>query len=186
MNIGRGTAALTIAMALFAAGCSSSSDSSSSDTTTPTTQAAPTTAASPTTAAASPTTAAAAASTDPMSGVPAPAGATQLRQDQLTGGGVHTAYTTTEPPAQVVSAYQAVLQGAGWTVQNSGGGGSAYGGNAGLTATEGARHLSLEAGGPTGQTFVDLCVWTTKPSNNSCGSDNDDNENDNDEDNNNN
>lgn len=182
MNIGRATAALTVAMALFAAGCSSSSDSSSSDTTTPTTQATPTTAASPTTAAgATPTTAA--ASTDPMSGVPAPAGATQINQDQLAGGGVHTAYTTTEAPAQVVSAYQTVLQGAGWTVQNSGGGGSAYGGNAGLTATEGARHLSLEAGGPTGQTFVDLCVWTSKPSNNSCGSDND---NDNDEDDNNN
>ena len=41
-------------------------------------------------------------------------------------------------------------------------------GAASLQATNGAKYLALNAGGPTGTTYVKVCVWPTRPSDNRC------------------
>ena len=44
-----------------------------------------------------------------------------------------------------------------------------FGGGAGLTATNGGRYLKFNAGGPAGQTFIDGCVWPSRPGDDNCG-----------------
>lgn len=146
---------IVIVMAgLVAPGCSSSNDSSSDGTST--------------------TTTAAASSGDSASGllagVPDPDGASKESQDDVGSDGVHRYYTTTATPSEVVSSYTSALESNGWTIQNSGSGGSRSGGG-GLTATNGARYLVLSVEGPAGAAFIDLCVWPSQPSDDSCSSD---------------
>jgi hypothetical protein len=157
-------------VAAAACGGSSDGDATSASTTATTVAAAAETSTStaPTTSAApAPTTTAAAA--NPVA--PAPSGATQERQDAISEGGQHTYYVTSEAPAQVVAAYQATLQAAGWTVEGSGGGGYGEYGGGGLTASQGASYLVMNAGGGDGQTHIDICSWPARPAEDGCGSD---------------
>jgi len=78
-------------------------------------------------------------------------------------------FSTSTNPGAVISSYQQALAGAGWTVTGSGGTGSSSGGGAGLQATNGPKYLSVNAGGPTGMTYVSVCVWPAKPHDNNCG-----------------
>lgn len=147
---------IVIVMAgLVASGCSSSNDSSSDGTST--------------------TTTAAASSGDSanglLAGVPDPDGASKESQDDVGSDGVHRYYTTTATPSEVVSSYTSALESNGWTIQNSGSGASWPGGGGGLTATNGARYLVLSVEGPAGAAFIDLCVWPSQPSDDSCSSD---------------
>ena len=59
----------------------------------------------------------------------------------------------------------------GWEIEDFGGGGDPFGfaSGAGLTATNGDRYLKMNAGGPTGSIFVDICVWPTQPNEDNCG-----------------
>jgi hypothetical protein len=109
--------------------------------------------------------------------VPAPADAEFQAEDRIQEGGLHAFYTSTKSPADVVSAYEAALKNAGWTIESSGGGGDPFGmfGGAGLTATNGTRYLKFNAGGPAGKTFIDGCVWPTKPGDDNCGQNNNQN-----------
>lgn len=116
-----------------------------------------------------------------MDGVPAPSGATAKSSDEISDGGEHTYYTASESATDFVSGYESQLSGAGWSVNDSGGGGSSEGGGAGLTATSGDKYLVVAAGGPSGETFADLCVWPQKPSNDDCGDDSDDDDSDDDD-----
>jgi len=65
------------------------------------------------------------------------------------------------------------LKSNGWSTETSGGEGSSFGGHSGLTATNSSRYRVFEAGGPGGETFIDLCVWPSQPSNDDCGSEDD-------------
>ena len=109
------------------------------------------------------------------------AGVTELQnaefkaEDAIQEGGRHFFFTSGAAPADLVSGYQTALEAAGWTILNSGGGGDPFGmfgGGAGLTATDGTRHLVLNAGGPAGQTFVDGCIWPSQPGDDNCGQNN--------------
>jgi predicted RNA-binding protein with PUA-like domain len=114
-----------------------------------------------------------------MAGVPEPAGAAFQAEDAIQEGGRHRFHTSSDSPGSIVSAYEAALKSAGWNVVSSGGGGDPFGlfgGGAGLTATNGSRYLKFNAGGPAGSTFIDTCVWPAKPGNDNCGQNNNNNQ----------
>lgn len=81
-------------------------------------------------------------------------------------------YMTSANPIAVINAYAQALPTSGWTVTSSGESDSEYGGNAGLQATNGAKYLSINAGGPAGTTYVSVCVWPSKPDRDYCSIDN--------------
>ena len=112
---------------------------------------------------------------DLLSGLPTPPNSQTLGTEAISAGGQQASYKTSAAPAAVVAAYKESLPQAGWTVTDAGGSGSSYGGGAGLQATNGPKYLSVNAGGPSGTTFVNVCVWPSKPKNDSCGGDNDNN-----------
>ena len=62
-----------------------------------------------------------------VANVPEPAGATYQAKDAIHEGGVHFYYTTSQAPADVVSAYGAALETLGWEITDSGGGGDPFG-----------------------------------------------------------
>ena len=88
---------------------------------------------------------------------------TFMRQSLPTGGEQAT-YMTTATPAGVISFYMQILPAGGWEVTDS----DEESGAASLQATNGAKYLALNAGGPTGTTYVKVCVWPTRPSDNRC------------------
>ncbi len=99
--------------------------------------------------------------------VPMPAGAQNVNQNPK-GNGTHYFFRTGSSPASIVNGYRGQLQSAGWKILSSGSGGSSWGGNGGLTATKGQSYLVLNAGGPGGETYVNLCVWPGRPNNDNC------------------
>ena len=106
---------------------------------------------------------------DLLSGVPVPPDSKALGTQTLSSGGQQASYSTATSPSGVIASYKQALPTAGWTVTGGGGGGVSYGGGAGLQATNGPKYLSVNAGGPAGLTFVNVCVWPSKPGNDSCG-----------------
>ena len=78
-------------------------------------------------------------------------------------------------PADVVGSYESALSATGWNIESSGGGGDPFGlfgGGAGLTATNGDRYLTFNAGGPPGSTFINACIWPAKPGDTNCSQNN--------------
>jgi hypothetical protein len=108
---------------------------------------------------------------DLMSGIPTPPDSRSLGSEAIASGGQHAAYSTSASPASVIAAYKQSLLQAGWTVTGSSGSGSSWGGGGGLQATNGPKYLSVNAGGPAGTTYVDVCVWPSRPHNDNCGND---------------
>jgi hypothetical protein len=106
---------------------------------------------------------------DLMNGVPTPPNSKSLGTQAISSGGQLARYSTSTNPGGVIASYKQALSDAGWTVTGGGGGGSSYGGGAGLQATNGPKYLSVNAGGPAGQTFVSVCVWPSKPARDNCG-----------------
>jgi hypothetical protein len=110
-----------------------------------------------------------------LANIPEPAGAAFQAQNSIQEGGRHFDYTSSNTPADVVGNYETALEANGWTIVSSGGGGDPFGlfaSGAGLTATNGSRYLKMNAGGPTGSTHVDVCVWVAKPVDDNCGQNN--------------
>jgi hypothetical protein len=104
-----------------------------------------------------------------LAGIPTPADSKSLGSDTVGSGGEKASYSTSANPDAVIESYKQSLAGAGWTVIASGGSRSSYGGGAGLQATNGPKYLSINAGGPAGRTFVNVCVWPEKPKDDNCG-----------------
>lgn len=92
----------------------------------------------------------------------------QKMSEEAKGAGTHIYYTSRQSAQDVMSAYRSTLEADGWTIDSMGGGGSAWGGNAGLTASKGAEYLVMSIGGETGATNIDLCVWPSKPADDNC------------------
>ena len=99
--------------------------------------------------------------------VPTLSGA-QLVSTKPKGAGTHWYYQSSNSAAQVANGYKGQLQSAGWNIVNIGSGGSSWGGNSGLTARKGAAYLVLQAGGPSGQTYINVCAWPSQPDNDNC------------------
>jgi hypothetical protein len=104
-----------------------------------------------------------------LAGVPDPPNSTALGAGAIASGGQKASFTTPADPSAVIASYRQTLPGSGWTVTGAGGAGSSHGGGAGLQATNGQRYLSINAGGPAGTTFVNICVWPSKPADDHCG-----------------
>jgi hypothetical protein len=109
---------------------------------------------------------------DLLGELPAPADSQKLATKDISSGGQLAHYMTSANPIAVIDSYAQALPASGWTVTSSGGGGSEYGGNAGLQATNGPKYLSINAGGPVGTTYVSVCVWPSKPDRDHCTIDN--------------
>ena len=74
----------------------------------------------------------------------------------------------------MIGDYQAALEAAGWTIEDSGSGGDPFGlfgSGANVTATNEGRYLKVHAGGPPGSTFVDACIWPARPADDDCDQD---------------
>jgi hypothetical protein len=96
-----------------------------------------------------------------LADIPEPAGANFQSENEMPEGGRHFYYTSSDAPANIVNKFQAALEATGWNIEGSGGGGDPFGfaSGAGMTATNGGRYLKFNAGGPTGSTHIDACVW---------------------------
>jgi hypothetical protein len=162
------TGAGLIGLALLMAGCSSGGSAA------PTTTAAgtPTTAASKT-ADTAVTTVTNLSPACPGSGSPA-------SSDAVHGGGTHTYYTlATTDYASVVTNCNSALTAAGWTVASTGNNGYGRYGGGGSTVTKGARYAVFAVGSSGSRTYMDVCVWPSRPANTNCGQNSNDNDNDN-------
>ena len=104
---------------------------------------------------------------DLLGGLPAIPNSATLGSGDAPSGGQMARYSTSASPSAVIDAYKQAVTAAGWTV--TGGGSSSHGG--GFQATNGAKYLVFDAGGPQGTTYVKLCVWPTKPKNDRCDDD---------------
>ena len=99
-----------------------------------------------------------------LTSVAPPPNSRPLDRQSLPTGEEQATYMTTATPAGVISFYRQILPAGGWTVTDS----DEELGEASLQATNGAKYLALNAGGPTGTTYVKVCVWPTRPSDNRC------------------
>ena len=104
-----------------------------------------------------------------LAGIPDPPNSKPLRASAIPNGGQRASFTTSAAPDAVIASYKQSLPGSGWTVIGSGGAASSHGGGAGLQATNVARYLSINAGGPAGTTYVNICVWPSRPNDDHCG-----------------
>jgi len=110
-----------------------------------------------------------AASDDLLADIPAPPNGETLGTESISSGGQKANYSTSASVSAVIDVYRQALAKVGWRVVGGGGGGGSYGGGGGLSATNGPKHLSVEAGGPAGTTFVHVCVWPERPADDNCG-----------------
>jgi hypothetical protein len=99
-----------------------------------------------------------------LTSVAPPPNSKPLARHALSAGGQQATYLTTATPAGVISFYRQILPAGGWTVTDI----DEELGEGRLQATNDAKYLALNAGGPTGKTYVKVCVWPTRPSDNSC------------------
>jgi hypothetical protein len=110
-----------------------------------------------------------AASDGLLADIPSPPNGKLLGTESISSGGEKADYSTSATVSAVLDAYRQGLAKVGWTVVGGGGGGGSYGGGGGLSATNGPKYLSLQAGGPAGTTYVHVCVWPERPADDNCG-----------------
>ena len=99
-----------------------------------------------------------------LTSVAPPPNSRPLDRQSLPTGGEQAIYMTSTTPAGIISFYMQILpagDGRSPTAMKSSGAAS-------LQATNGTKYLALNAGGPTGTTYVKVCVWPTRPSDNRC------------------
>ena len=163
-------AAASATIGLIASGCGGSPTAESKTTEATTTA---TSASSSPVAAATSTSPAAPAldSAQLQALVPAPAGTTQTNgPDTIPNNGIHMKFVVNGSPTDVVGAYKSALAGKGWTVTTivSSAGGEGGGGGATYTGTHGDSYGVFDGGGYANNTYVNVCVWPTKPADPNC------------------
>ena len=109
-----------------------------------------------------------------------PSSGTPASSDAIQGGGTHTYYTfATTDYASLVTTATTALTAAGWTVASTGNSGYGQYGGGGSTVTKGVRYATFDVGSSGTRTYMDVCVWPTKPANTNCGQNSNSNGNDN-------
>jgi hypothetical protein len=103
----------------------------------------------------------------PLISVAPPPNSRPLGRKIVSEGGQQATYITSATPEGIISFYKQILPVGGWTVTDSDEGTGGKG--AELRATNGPQYLALNAGGPTGMTYVKVCVWPSTPSDDHCG-----------------
>jgi hypothetical protein len=99
-----------------------------------------------------------------LTSVAPPPNSRPLDRQSLPTGGEQAIYMTSATPAGVISFYKQSLPAGGWTVTDS----DEESGEASLQARNGPKYLALNAGGPMGTTYVKVCVWPSRPSDDRC------------------
>ena len=99
-----------------------------------------------------------------------PSSGTPAATDAIASGGTHTSYTfATTDYASIVTACDSGLRAAGWTVTSTGGGGYGQYGGGGGTATKGSVYGTFDVGSSGSGSYLDVCVWPTRPADTNCG-----------------
>jgi len=145
-------AALAVAVGLTGTACSSSDSSKSSSSS------------------ASTTASAAPVAPDQLPGlVPTPANSQETKgPDSIADNGIHLNFKVNGSPSDVMDGFKAALKDKGWDVTTivtsvgAGGGGATY------TGTNGAGYGVFDGGGFNTTTFINVCVWPTKPADPNC------------------
>jgi hypothetical protein len=99
-----------------------------------------------------------------LTSVAPPPNSRSLNRQSLPAGGEQATYITSATPAGIISFYKQILPAEGWTVTDS----DEESREASLEATSGRKRLALNAHGPIGTTYVKVCVWPSRPSDNRC------------------
>lgn len=150
-------ATAVLALGLLTSGCARTAE-------------APPAASSATTAAtgASPT-AQAAAGGDLMSLVPTPANTTTTKgPDAIQDNGIHRYFEVNGAPGDVMGTFKTALEGKGWQVSTLSSSSGGDGGGATMTGTRGDAYGVFDGGGYKSTTYIDVCLWPTKPANPDC------------------
>lgn len=92
-----------------------------------------------------------------------------LETTELADGGTRQSFRTSTSPADLVDHYASDLRHDGWTITRQGADGGTTGGGGEVVADRDGRHVVLQAGGPDATTFVRICSWPRRPSNDYCG-----------------
>src|SRR4051794_39092101 len=163
-------AAALLAVGLVTTACGRSGDSSTTVTeTVPASTTSTTVGATPTTSSATATTITS-GSADLQSLIPTPANSQRTDgPEAIKENGIHKHFLVSGSPKDVMDAYKAALEGAGWSVvvEHAGGGGG--GGGATYTGTNGGAYGVFVGGGFGNTTDVNSCAWPSKPSNTNGG-----------------
>jgi hypothetical protein len=103
-----------------------------------------------------------------LTSVAPPPNSKPLARHALSAGGRQATYMTSATPGGVISFYKQLLPAAGWTVTGSDTGDGSRSKGARLQATNGPQYLALNAVRPTGKTYVKICIWPSRPSDDGC------------------
>lgn len=92
---------------------------------------------------------------------PPPSDATQV------GSGTHgecsyTRYSIKQSPISVVDYFDKQFKAGDWKILSKGGGGSSWGGGAGITANKGLQYVKVQAGGRASETFFNIILGSSK------------------------
>ena len=105
--------------------------------------------------------------------VPPPDSAQELKSDTTIGCSSNR-YSTEQSPKEVINYYDAQLKSNGWKITSKGGGGSSYGGGAGLSAEKSGQYININAGGGGGSdTYFTVCFGSDKKAVRNCNRNND-------------
>jgi hypothetical protein len=101
--------------------------------------------------------------------VPTPANTKDAKgPDSIADNGIHLQFEVNAAPSDAMAGFKAALTDKGWavtTIVTSGGPG---GGGATYTGTNGAAYGVFDGGGFNTTTFINVCVWPTKPADPNC------------------
>ena len=123
-----------------------------------------------TSASGSASTSAAPVAADKLPGlVPTPANTGDTKgPDSIADNGIHLKFEVNAAPTDAMTAFKAALTDKGWavtTIVTSGGPG---GGGATYTGTNGGAYGVFDGGGFNTTTYINVCVWPTKPADPNC------------------
>jgi hypothetical protein len=101
--------------------------------------------------------------------VPTPANTKDTKgPDSIADNGIHLHFEVNAAPGDAMAGFKAALKDKGWAVttivtsDGPGGGGATY------TGVNGAAYGVFDGGGFNTTTFINVCVWPTKPADPNC------------------
>ncbi len=127
------------------------------------------TGASPTSTSGSPVAQTPAGGEDLLALIPTPANTVKTRgPDTLADNGIHRYFEVSGAPTDVMTAFKTALEGKGWAVTTVTSSSDGEGGGATFTGNNGGVYGVFDGGGYQSTTYLEVCLWPTKPANPNC------------------